>query len=233
MPTTTPTDTTATRARAHPHGPWPGASLRTVTTRTTRTITSTLTLGSRLLESDVMRSRSAMTYLSADSGLSMTCRSGDIPEHWPRRGCLCHASSKTTASLLAPDARVRGHGYRRWAHSCPSRRCRHVARTPPCQARDRAERPENFRFCARASACRLALRRVGRRARDPWAVSSRTGSQHLVLDTAVRCAVLPALPAQTAEGRRLPRVRRSSLLHTPSDGDLPSRQEHGGLERDD
>ena len=52
-------------------------------TRTTRTITSTLTLGGRLLESDVMRTRSAMAYASTDSGLSMTCRSGDIPERCP------------------------------------------------------------------------------------------------------------------------------------------------------
>jgi hypothetical protein len=159
--------------------------------------------------------------------------SGCTPKHWRGGGCLRHASSKTTASLLAPYARVRGHGCHRCAHSCPLRRCRHVARTPPCRARDRAERPESFRFCARAGACRLALRRMGRRARDSWAVSSRTGSQHLVLDAAVRCAVLPGLPSQTAEGRRLPRVRRSSLLHTRSDGDLPSRQEHGGVDRDD
>jgi hypothetical protein len=74
MPTTTPTDTTTTRARPHPHRPWPGASVRAVSTRTPRTITSTLTLVSRLLESDVMRSRSAMAYVSTDSGLSMTSR---------------------------------------------------------------------------------------------------------------------------------------------------------------
>ena len=89
MPTTTPTDSPATKARAHPHRPWPpGASVRAMSTRTPRTITSTLTLGSRLLESDVMRSRSAMAYVSTDSGLSMTCRSGDIPEHWRRQGAL-------------------------------------------------------------------------------------------------------------------------------------------------